>query len=67
MSKVGIVAYILGFIFIGFCFWFVGCSSDSTNNAKICGDNTFYGDDKTDTTGTEFIVKDDCGEGEWLY
>jgi hypothetical protein len=31
MSKVGIVAYILGFIFIVFCFWIVGCSSDSTD------------------------------------
>jgi hypothetical protein len=31
MSKTGIVMYIFGFIFIIFCFWFVGCSDESTS------------------------------------
>jgi hypothetical protein len=31
MSKTGIVMYIFGFIFVVFCFWFVGCSDESTS------------------------------------
>lgn len=31
MSKTGIVMYILAFIFVGFCFWIVGCSDESTS------------------------------------
>lgn len=62
MSKVGIVAYILGFIFIGFCFWFVGCSSDSTSGLDLCANYQ-----TSDTTNTEFSeVSDECQDtGVW--
>jgi len=37
MSKVGIVAYIFAAIFVIFCFWFVGCSSESTSSGpQLC-------------------------------
>lgn len=31
MSKTGIVAYILAAIFVGCCFWIVGCADNSSD------------------------------------
>ena len=35
MSKTGIVAYILAAIFIVFCFWIVGCSTDDCSSTEM--------------------------------
>lgn len=35
MSKTGIVAYILAAIFVGFCFWIVGCASPSSSDSCL--------------------------------
>ena len=36
MSKVGIVMWILGLLFVIFCFWLVGCSSDTSSGMPLC-------------------------------
>lgn len=35
MSKTGIVAYILAAIFVVFCFWLVGCSSEDCSSTEM--------------------------------
>lgn len=51
MSKTGIVAYILAAIFVVFCFWMVGCGTDSgtgtscpTYNENGDSTGTWYGE-----------------------
>ena len=35
MSKTGIVAYILAAIFVGCCFWIVGCSTEDCSSTEM--------------------------------
>ena len=35
MSKTGIVAYILAAIFVGCCFWIVGCSTENCSSTEM--------------------------------
>ena len=35
MSKTGIIAYILAAIFVGCCFWIVGCSTEDCSSTEM--------------------------------
>lgn len=50
MSKTGIIAYILAAIFVGCCFWIVGCSTEDCSSTKITNQND---DDCIDSFYTE--------------
>ena len=56
--KLGIVMYIITFIFIGFCFWFVGCSTDDCEETELTSPGGYKSDNcvmtfTQDTTETE--------------
>lgn len=52
MSKTGIVAYILAAIFVGCCFWIVGCSTEDCSSTEITSNNV-YGEDCIDSFDIE--------------
>lgn len=66
MSKTGIVAYILAAIFVGCCFWIVGCADNSSGTGpQICVQNEINEGPSKGTVYTE-QSKECKEEGEWL-